>query len=137
MRVPARVCIEHYLYILFVIFRSVFYRFIRTNNHIEGWHRRLNSKARRRSNLELYLLLKLLANEAKIANERLTILRDTAFASCVMSNYQTHPCHVLRMGKAGKGRSRHPESAESTNRRVGYTEWEDVVFLYEVMVCIQ
>ncbi|KAL8570124.1 hypothetical protein ACOMHN_033803 [Nucella lapillus] len=40
---------------------SCFYRSIRTNNDVEGWHRRLNSKASSAGNLNLYLMLQLLA----------------------------------------------------------------------------
>ncbi|KAL8602235.1 hypothetical protein ACOMHN_022748 [Nucella lapillus] len=44
---------------------SAFYRFVRTNNDVEGWHRRLNSKAAR-GQLNLYLLLQLLSGEAAL-----------------------------------------------------------------------
>ena len=44
----------------------VFMQPIRTNNDVEGWHRRLNGQARR-GRLPLYLLIKLLSEEARIA----------------------------------------------------------------------
>lgn len=56
---------------------SVFHRFVRTNNDVEGWHRRLNSKAAR-GQLNLYLLLQLLSREAALVNVNLTLLRESA-----------------------------------------------------------
>ena len=46
---------------------SVFMQPIRTNNDIEGYHRRLNSKARR-GKLQFYLLTKLLRKEADLVD---------------------------------------------------------------------
>ncbi|KAL8616988.1 hypothetical protein ACOMHN_041906 [Nucella lapillus] len=54
-----------------------FYRFVRTNNDVEGWHRRLNSKAAR-GQLNLYLLLQLLSGEAALVSVNLTLLRESA-----------------------------------------------------------
>ncbi|KAL8562052.1 hypothetical protein ACOMHN_031823 [Nucella lapillus] len=56
---------------------SAFYRFVRTNNDVEGWHRRLNSKAAR-GQLNLYLLLQLLSGEAALVSVNLTLLRESA-----------------------------------------------------------
>ncbi|KAL8566813.1 hypothetical protein ACOMHN_052211 [Nucella lapillus] len=56
---------------------SAFYRFVRTNNDVEGWHRRLNSKAARWQ-LNLYLLLQLLSGEAALVSVNLTLLRESA-----------------------------------------------------------
>ncbi|XP_050402257.1 uncharacterized protein LOC126818746 [Patella vulgata] len=42
---------------------SVFGRTIRTNNDVEGWHNRINQKARK-GNLQFYLLISLLYKEA-------------------------------------------------------------------------
>ena len=46
---------------------SVFMQPIRTNNDIEGYHRRLNSKARK-GKLQFYLLTKLLRKEADLVD---------------------------------------------------------------------
>ena len=43
---------------------SVYGRSIRTNNDVEGWHHRLNRKAKK-GNLPFYLLIKLLYKETK------------------------------------------------------------------------
>ncbi|WAR10065.1 hypothetical protein MAR_035141 [Mya arenaria] len=42
---------------------SCYRQSVRTNNDCEGWHRRINSKARR-SNLQFYVLVPLLQREA-------------------------------------------------------------------------
>ncbi|GFS03935.1 hypothetical protein ElyMa_002900500 [Elysia marginata] len=56
---------------------SSFYRAIRTNNDVEGWHRRLNRKAGR-GQLNRYLLMRLLATEAALVCVNLTLLRESA-----------------------------------------------------------
>ena len=56
--------------------RSVFNRSIRTNNHVEGWHRRLNSKACR-GQLDLYLLISLLKDEAMITRREVDLLKES------------------------------------------------------------
>ena len=46
-----------------------FRRVVRTNNDTEGWHRRLNSRARhRRENLSMYALIPLLHREAAMVD---------------------------------------------------------------------
>ena len=46
---------------------SVYGQAIRTNNDTEGWHRRLNGKAKR-AGLELYLLIELLGKESAVVS---------------------------------------------------------------------
>ena len=55
---------------------SVFYRAVRLNNDVEGWHRRLNAKASRGS-LNLYLLMQMLASESQLVNIQLTLLKES------------------------------------------------------------
>ncbi|GFS21684.1 hypothetical protein ElyMa_005089900 [Elysia marginata] len=55
---------------------SSFYRDIRTID-VEGWHRRLISKAGR-GQLNMYLLMRLLATEAALVCVNLTLLRESA-----------------------------------------------------------
>jgi hypothetical protein len=43
---------------------SVFNQSIRTNNDVEGWHHKLNRKARK-GNIQFYLLITLMYSEAK------------------------------------------------------------------------
>ena len=54
---------------------SVYKRPIRTNNDLEGWHFRLNSKARKNS-LPMYVLLKLLYREASSVSWQTRLLSD-------------------------------------------------------------
>ena len=55
---------------------SVFYRAVRSNNDVEGWHRRLNAKASRGS-LNLYLLMLMLAAESQLVNIQLILLKES------------------------------------------------------------
>jgi hypothetical protein len=55
--------------------RSVFNQAIRTNNDVEGWHRRLNHAAGK-SNLPFYLLVKLLGEEAQLVKVQLRLLNS-------------------------------------------------------------
>jgi len=48
---------------------------IRTNNDVEGWHYRLNRKARQRG-LNMYLLFALLAHEAEVIAINVKLLSD-------------------------------------------------------------
>ncbi|KAL8580038.1 hypothetical protein ACOMHN_065922 [Nucella lapillus] len=56
---------------------SCFYRSIRTNNDVEGWHRRLNSKASSAGNLNLYLMLQLLAEEPRLVTRGCQLLKES------------------------------------------------------------
>ena len=56
---------------------SAFYRCVRTNNDVEGWHRRLKSKAGR-GQMNMYLLLQLLSTESALVGVNLTLLRESA-----------------------------------------------------------
>ena len=55
---------------------SVYQRRIRSNNDVEGWHRRLNTKAAR-GQLNMYLLLDLLASESRLVDIGLRILKES------------------------------------------------------------
>lgn len=80
---------------------SVFYRFTRTNNDVEGWHRRLNSKAAR-GQLNMYLLLQLLATEAALVDVNVTFLRESV---------------IIR---------RHKKAARNTNARL-FKIWDQLI----------
>ena len=54
---------------------SVFHRSVRTNNDVEGWHRRLNHHAGR-SKLPMYLLINLLHQESTIVSLQVRLLSD-------------------------------------------------------------
>ena len=55
---------------------STFYRFIRTNNDVEGWQHRLNSKCP--ANANLYVLVQQLQEEAKVVNLQLVLVSEEA-----------------------------------------------------------
>ena len=52
---------------------SVFKRSVKSNNDVEGWHRRLHQKASR-GQLNMYLLLPLLGTETKLVKVQVTFL---------------------------------------------------------------
>jgi len=56
---------------------SVFLRSVRSNNDVEGWHRRLNQRSSR-GQLNLYLLLQLLGGESQLLETQLTLLKESA-----------------------------------------------------------
>ena len=51
----------------------IFLQPIRTNNDLDGWHRRLNSHASK-DNLDLYFLVTLLHSEAKLVQLQVSLL---------------------------------------------------------------
>ncbi|XP_038050888.1 uncharacterized protein LOC119724038 [Patiria miniata] len=55
---------------------SIFQHSIRTNNDVEGWHRRLNCKAGR-AGLQLYKLIPLLPTEAKLITLQMILVRES------------------------------------------------------------
>ena len=52
---------------------SVFQQATRTNNDLEGWHRRLNVKAKK-CNLALYTMIHLLSQEAEMVNVQVRLV---------------------------------------------------------------
>lgn len=58
---------------------SVYFQEVRTNNDVEGWHRRLNSKAPRKGDLNFYNLVGLLMKEAEknLVNKQLILQGKT------------------------------------------------------------
>lgn len=54
---------------------SVFNKSVRTNNDVEGWHRRINEKARNQSH-QLYKLVPLLHQEAELVTLQLRLVRE-------------------------------------------------------------
>ena len=75
-------------------YRSVFNRSIRTNNDTEGWHRRLNAKAAR-GQLDLYLLLQLLKDEALLAQIQLDLLKESYVTRVQRSHHTTKRLFIL------------------------------------------
>ena len=59
---------------------------VRTNNNVEGWHHRLNQKARK-SHLGLYLLIRLLHDEAECVDLDVRLLSDCKLMKRVRRPY--------------------------------------------------
>ena len=59
---------------------SVFGRSIRTNNDVEGWHRRLNHKSSR-PGLPLYLLIQLLHQKVKTVSLQMKLVKPSSDAT--------------------------------------------------------
>jgi hypothetical protein len=52
----------------------VYRQSVRTNNDVEGWHHRINRKARK-PNLQMYILIVLLHKEARLIQTQLMMVR--------------------------------------------------------------
>ena len=63
-----------FIYIYVLPFQVCFHKTVGTNNDMESWHRRLNSKAGR-GQLDLYLLIQLLGEEAALVTIQLDLLQ--------------------------------------------------------------
>lgn len=60
----------------------VFGRATRTNNDVEGWHRRINTKARQSGNYGFYQLCALLATEAAAVNIQVSLVGQGNLVRC-------------------------------------------------------
>ena len=67
---------------------SVFRQQVRTNNDVEGWHRRLNQQARRGA-LPFYVLVKLLHEEASVVSLSVRLLSEGRLRRYARSKYTT------------------------------------------------
>ena len=75
---------------------SVFRRRIRTNNDVEGWHRRLNVKAVR-GQLNLYMLIDLLAAEASLVDHEVRLLKESALIRWQRGSFVTATARLFRI----------------------------------------
>jgi hypothetical protein len=55
---------------------SIFMKAVRTNNHVEGWHRRINCHAARAS-LQFYVLVPLLHREACVVQIQMRLVSES------------------------------------------------------------
>ena len=76
--------------------RSVFNRCIRSNNDVEGWHRRLNMKAAR-GQLNMYLLIELLASEAVLVDLQVTLLKESTIVRRQRKASRTAFAHLFHI----------------------------------------
>ena len=73
---------------------SVFLQPIRTNNDIEGWHRRLNHRAQG-GKLAFYVLLPLLLKEAKLISFQMKLLNDKKLKRRQRKAYKTMQARIF------------------------------------------
>ncbi|XP_035692859.1 uncharacterized protein LOC118427277 [Branchiostoma floridae] len=67
---------------------SVYMQAIRTNNDVEGWHRRLNLKARK-TNLPFYLLVDLLFQESQVVKAQVRMIYEGSLRQHRRSQYRS------------------------------------------------
>ena len=63
-------------------------RSIRTNNDIEGWHNRLNRRASGRTQIPLYLLVKLLHSEAVLTSLQARLVSEKKLTRIQRRHYR-------------------------------------------------
>ena len=72
---------------------SAFRRPIRTNNDVEGWHCRLNRRARS-SHLPFYVLVRLLWEESQVTNLHVQLVSDRKLTRSQTTKYRRLHCHL-------------------------------------------
>jgi len=77
---------------------SIFNQSIRTNNDVEGWHNRLNRKAKT-TPLNLYMLIQLLYNEAKMVVVNIRLISDKKIRSTQRKKVKTNAARIQRYWK--------------------------------------
>jgi len=77
---------------------SVFKQSIRTNNHLEGWHFRLNRKAQH-ADLNLYLLIQLLHHESKMVVVNIRLISDEKIRSTQKKRAKTNAARIQQYWK--------------------------------------
>jgi len=74
---------------------NIFHRPVRTNNDVEGWHRRLNRFAQK-DQLGFYVLLELLHQEAKIVSLQLRLVKQAKLQRFQKKTYRNLQGKILR-----------------------------------------
>jgi hypothetical protein len=88
---------------------NVFDRSIRTNNDVEGWHHRLNNKARK-GNLNFYVLLQVIHDEASLVTLHAQLLSDRKVLRQQQKKYtDEHGC-MVKLWEEFKAGKRSPAS---------------------------
>ena len=75
---------------------SIFGQSVRTNNDVEGWHYRLNRKAKKGS-LNFYLLVELLHNEAEMITIQTKLLSDSKVLRRQRNRYANHQGQIAKL----------------------------------------
>ena len=75
---------------------SVFQRSIRTNNDVEGWHRRLNQRIAR-NDVPFYVIVPLLAEEARMVNLQTRIVSENKLCRDQRAKYRQVQGQLFRL----------------------------------------
>ena len=74
---------------------SIYQQSVRTNNDVEGWHNRINRKARR-GQLPFYLLIRLLHEESQMVRLQARLLSEGKLSRYQRSKYRTMQGQIFR-----------------------------------------
>jgi len=101
---------------------SCFGRQVRTNNDVEGWHRRLNQLARRGS-LPFYLLVRLLHDESSTVSVQVHLMSDGRLRRYARRKYTTLNGRLLKLWKEYSDGERSASSLLRAASRLQLPNW--------------
>ena len=78
-------------------YKIFYYRNIRTNNDIEGWHNRMNQRASSRHQLQFYLLVKLLHREAILVELQVELVSQAKLTRIQRKRYRDMQSKIIRL----------------------------------------
>ena len=78
-------------------YKIFYYRNIRTNNDIEGWHNRMNQRASSRHQLQFYLLVKLLHSEAILVELQVELVSQAKLTRIQRKRYRDMQSKIIRL----------------------------------------
>lgn len=81
-----------------------FRRLVRTNNDVEGWHRRINTSANKH-NISIYLLIPLLHKEAMMVNLQLQLVAEQSLKSSTRKGNNKKQVHLWKLWDAYEEKS--------------------------------
>ena len=88
---------------------SVFYRTVRTNNDVEGWHHRLNQNAQK-DQLPLYVMIQLLFQEATTVNLQMRLLSQDKIRRRQSKKYRDLQGKIMKYWEQYAGGQKTPNS---------------------------
>ena len=96
---------------------SVFMKFVRTNNDIEGWHFGLNRRASGKSQLPLYLLIRLLHHKARRTSLQIRFVSEERLRRIQKKSSETSK---LRSSTSGMSSTLVPAAQEKKLKACSY-----------------
>ena len=78
-------------------YKIFYYRNIRTNNDIEGWHNRMNQRASSRHQLQFNLLVKLLHSEAILVELQVELVSQAKLTRIQRKRYRDMQSKIIRL----------------------------------------